>query len=349
MQGLSEMFSVNHCIVSQASPTLAPLLNAKRRAGWVGTLAEAELRHRSKQLAAVLPRWCPPSRWLHQLAGTWEGNVTITPPDSLLLSLSGPQRAALGLGPPGRAALAEAARAGELAAWARLSAIQANCGIESKLDSLIVQIAALERHEERAAAEALQPLKGRAPSWPYLPGAAARPGSPRSLQPLKQLVPGVDGGASTSIPGLAGGVPCMTPVASSESIASLSGGGWGWGAGGHHASMPDLLSALASSTVPVGAPSQHRWWLEAGENFFSDAEDHLPLPEERPHHASGHRPSSAASGASGSGALGGNGFCFMPLASLECTDSSAMGIVLGGGKETPAPAPAGRHLDVIAP
>ena len=40
------MFGVNHFILSQTSPTIVPLLNARLHAGWVGTVAEAELKHR---------------------------------------------------------------------------------------------------------------------------------------------------------------------------------------------------------------------------------------------------------------------------------------------------------------
>ena len=40
------MLSVNHLIVAQASPLLAPLLSLKRAAGTLGTIADAEVKHR---------------------------------------------------------------------------------------------------------------------------------------------------------------------------------------------------------------------------------------------------------------------------------------------------------------
>mgnify|MGYP001025090063 CR=1 FL=1 len=42
----SEMFGANYFIVSQTNPRVVPLLNARRRWGTAGQLAEAELKHR---------------------------------------------------------------------------------------------------------------------------------------------------------------------------------------------------------------------------------------------------------------------------------------------------------------
>ena len=42
--------------------------------------------------------------------------------------------------PPPRADLLRAVRQGELCTWAKLSAIQCNCGIESTLDACIQQV-----------------------------------------------------------------------------------------------------------------------------------------------------------------------------------------------------------------
>ena len=42
----SEMFSVNHFIVSQTNPHIVPFLNLKRRMGTAGAVAESEFKHR---------------------------------------------------------------------------------------------------------------------------------------------------------------------------------------------------------------------------------------------------------------------------------------------------------------
>jgi TAG lipase/steryl ester hydrolase/phospholipase A2/LPA acyltransferase len=46
MRGLSEMFSVNHFIVSQTNPHIVPFLNLKRHLGTAGAVAESEFKHR---------------------------------------------------------------------------------------------------------------------------------------------------------------------------------------------------------------------------------------------------------------------------------------------------------------
>ena len=108
--------------------------------------------------------------------------------------------------------------------------------------------------------------------------------------------------------------------------------------------MPDLLAALSVTACDGGSGGGGggggaRWWLEAG--FFSDAEDHLPLPEERTPHWPPPTTGSAAGGPS----------AFRPPAVFECTDESIGGLALGAPAAAAAEAPlaVGRHLDVIAP
>ncbi|GAB4818468.1 hypothetical protein N2152v2_005514 [Parachlorella kessleri] len=164
-RGLSEMFGANYFIVSQTNPRVVPLLNARRRWGTAGQLAEAELKHRCRQLVEVLPGWAP-TRTLRALSQPWEGDVTMVLPDSLA-QLRG------ALLTPSRAQLAAAARMGELCAWSKLSAIQCNCGIEVTLDACIQQVSTWERQERRNRLGANMPLKSRVPSWMHLSGAAA--------------------------------------------------------------------------------------------------------------------------------------------------------------------------------
>ena len=80
MQSLSEMFNVNHFLVSQTNPHIVPLLNAKAKAGKVlGALAEAEWKHRCRQAMVLFPGL----RWLKVLSQPWEGDVTMVLPPSL--------------------------------------------------------------------------------------------------------------------------------------------------------------------------------------------------------------------------------------------------------------------------
>lgn len=149
MRGLSEMFGVNHFIVSQTTPHIVPFLNLKRALGVAGQLAEAEIKHRCRQALEVLPLWRWPARWLRAFSQPWEGDITICLPDAanqLAKTVIGPRRGDL----------LQAVRQGETCTWAKLSAIQCNCGIESTLDSCIQLVAGWERatKKERKAAVA---------------------------------------------------------------------------------------------------------------------------------------------------------------------------------------------------
>lgn len=199
MRGLSEMFSVNHFIVSQTNPHIVPFLNFKRRMGTAGAVAESELKHRCKQLQEVLPDWLP-SKWLTCFTQQWEGDVTIVLPHTFLQLYKAVVN-------PSNADLLRAVREGELCTWAKLSAIHCNCGIEATLDACIQQVSTWERQERRKAAGALLPLKQKAgsriPSWMHLPSAAAG-----------------GGGAMAPVGGANG---CCGMMASSGSQESLAG------------------------------------------------------------------------------------------------------------------------------
>lgn len=161
MRGLSEMFQVNHLIISQTSPVLVPLLNARAAAGpMVGTLMEGEIRHRCRQILDVLPCWATPTAVggvLRALARPWEGDVTIVPPAAsctLGLVLGRGGRGGGGGGSTEadqqqKKDLAAAIRAGELATWGSLSAIQCNCAIEETLDKCIHKLTMKERARKK--------------------------------------------------------------------------------------------------------------------------------------------------------------------------------------------------------
>ncbi|KAI3427163.1 hypothetical protein D9Q98_007100 [Chlorella vulgaris] len=181
MRGLSEMFSVNHFIVSQTNPHIVPFLNLKRHLGTAGAVAESEFKHRCKQLVEVLPGWVP-SKWLRVFSQQWEGDVTIVLPHTFLQMWKA-------LVNPSNADLQRAVRQGELSTWAKLSAIQCNCGIEATLDACIQQVSTWERQERRQRAAAVaagaackqQPMKSRIPSWMHLPSAIPKSPSRDSL------------------------------------------------------------------------------------------------------------------------------------------------------------------------
>ena len=128
-KSLSETFSVNHILVSQTDPHIVPLMNIKKHLGVCGQVGEAELRHRCLQALDVLPGQSRP-RWLRRMAQPWEGDVTISPKEFLL------QIQGVILGSSNENML-KIAREGEIATWAKLSAIQCNCGIEVALDECI--------------------------------------------------------------------------------------------------------------------------------------------------------------------------------------------------------------------
>lgn len=154
---LSEMFSVNHCIVSQTDPRVVPLLNIKKHMGTVGQLAEAELKHRCRQFVELAPRWMP-CGWLRKFSQAWEGDITIVPSDPAL-------RIRTAVFGSTQDDLLAAIKHGEVSAWAKLSAIQSNCGVESTLDACIQQLSAWERRERTAREAAMLPLKSKLPSW----------------------------------------------------------------------------------------------------------------------------------------------------------------------------------------
>jgi hypothetical protein len=159
MRGISELFSVNHFIVSQTAPHVVSFLNVRRRFGTVGQLVEAELKHRCRQALELLPLgsgW--PARVLRAVSQPWEGDVTIVLPDTAS------QLAKAIIGPTREDALV-AARQGEVSTWAKLSAIQCNCGIESTMDECIQQLSEWERAERSKRKAATRPLKARLSSW----------------------------------------------------------------------------------------------------------------------------------------------------------------------------------------
>ncbi|CAN6704566.1 unnamed protein product [Malus baccata var. baccata] len=161
---LKELFNINHFIVSQANPHIAPLLRLKEFvracggnfAAKLAHLAEMEMKHGCNQIlelgfplggiARLFPWWRPSS-------------------------------------------LQKAANQGRRCTWEKPSAIKANCGIDLALDQCVVilnHMRRLKRSAERAAASSSHGLAStykfsasrRIPSW----NCIARENSSGSLE-----------------------------------------------------------------------------------------------------------------------------------------------------------------------
>ena len=160
MRTLSELFNVNYFIVSQTNPHITPFLRLKRRLNWlrvpfastVFRLLELEWKHRCKQLRFLIPRSFRGIQWLFTLGSQdWEGDVTIVMPTTWS------QYAKIVYNPT-REELSETMLQGMRATWEKLSAIEANCGIELTLDECMQSL----KHEKM---EVRRRRKPRIPSW----------------------------------------------------------------------------------------------------------------------------------------------------------------------------------------
>ncbi|XP_021830032.1 triacylglycerol lipase SDP1 [Prunus avium] len=153
MMQLKELFNVNHFIVSQANPHIAPLLRLKEFvracggnfAAKLAHLAEMEVKHRCNQ---ILELGFPLGGIAKLFAQDWEGDVTVVMPATLAQYSKIIQN-------PTYIELQKAANQGRRCTWEKLSAIKANCGIELALDECVVilnHMRRLKRSAERAAA-----------------------------------------------------------------------------------------------------------------------------------------------------------------------------------------------------
>ncbi|XP_071719829.1 triacylglycerol lipase SDP1-like [Rutidosis leptorrhynchoides] len=150
---LKELFNVNHFIVSQANPHIAPLLRIKEFirayggnfAAKLAHLVEMEVKHRCNQ---VLELGFPLGGLAKLFAQDWEGDVTVVMPATLAQYSKIIQN-------PSHLELQKAANQGRRCTWEKLSAIKANCGIELALDECVAilnHMRRLKRSAERAAA-----------------------------------------------------------------------------------------------------------------------------------------------------------------------------------------------------
>lgn len=204
MMQLKELFNVNHFIVSQANPHIAPFLRFKDFvrayggdfAAKLAHLAEMEVKHRCKQ---VMEMGFEVFGLAKLFAQDWEGDVTIVMPATFA------QFAKI-ITNPTPTDLRKAVMQGRRSTWAKLSAIQANCGIELMLDECVSELNRRRkalREIERSSAAALQSGNNnnnssnnnnmgrrRIPSWNHL----ARENSCGSLDEVENLEGGQQGG-----------------------------------------------------------------------------------------------------------------------------------------------------------
>ncbi|KAJ7559305.1 hypothetical protein O6H91_04G078800 [Diphasiastrum complanatum] len=171
MLQLKELFNVNHFIVSQANPHIAPLLRLKELirvyggdfAAKLAHLAEMEVKHRCNQVLEMGFRMYGIAKLFAQ---DWEGDITIVMPATFA------QFAKL-LQNPTPSELRKAVMQGRRCTWEKLSAIQANCGIELMLDECVAELNRRRKAQKEAEKNAAHPttILGRVsatkriPSW----------------------------------------------------------------------------------------------------------------------------------------------------------------------------------------
>lgn len=141
MKRLSEIFNVNHFIVSQVNPHIYPFVKyISNDHSWIKVfnekllhLVKSEVNYRLDQLAGfgVLPRAC---RMLKSVVGQrYHGDITIVP-DLTLNDI-----AHMFVDRPVDA-IREAIRRGERATWPKLSMIKSHLGAELTLDEILLGI-----------------------------------------------------------------------------------------------------------------------------------------------------------------------------------------------------------------
>ncbi|KAL0929000.1 hypothetical protein M5K25_000939 [Dendrobium thyrsiflorum] len=149
MLQLKELFNVNHFIVSQANPHIAPLLRLKELvrsyggnfAAKLAHLAEMEVKHRCDQ---ILELGIPLGGIAKLFAQEWEGDVTVVIPATLAQYSKIIQN-------PTYAELQKSVNQGRRCTWEKLSVIKANCAIELTLDECVALLNHLRRLKRSAA------------------------------------------------------------------------------------------------------------------------------------------------------------------------------------------------------
>jgi len=258
MRGLAEMFNVNYFICSQTNPHIVPALNIKRRLNRTfSDLMEHEFKHRCKQLHMLLPEWLPGGYWLKVLSQPWEGDVTMVLP-SMVWQIR------KAISNPSKEELYESLKQGEAVTWAKLSAIQAACGIELTFDRCLAMVKAAEVAERESGAGAgmgaarsgrLGGMRSRIPSWSCMATASSMPRAASTDSLAGALANGdADAAARNTAEhaGMAVHDPPVDMLSAMVAESHCSGGGvhGGYANGGY-----SNYSANGGGYSPCGAPS----------------------------------------------------------------------------------------------
>jgi len=168
MNKLSEMFNVNHFIVSQVNPHVISFSTIGWEHNWLTRLihfTKAELKHYAQNVASL---GLPFSSMLSVLTQKYEGHITIKPLRIQAKSFQGL------LSNPTASRVAFAIREGELEAWKYISIIKNHCDIEFTINECIhsikAQLQAVEGREGPRKNQAEDQIMGTEFSSVSIPG-----------------------------------------------------------------------------------------------------------------------------------------------------------------------------------
>ncbi|KAF9571910.1 hypothetical protein EC968_010563 [Mortierella alpina] len=190
MNKLSELFNVNHFIVSQMNPYIVPFLHnslarspTNRVIGWMLYQARSEVQHRLNQLSllGIMPGVIQKTQAM--LSQRYYGDITIVPDlgvDDYLKIVSNPTVEFL----------VNATLKGERATWSKISIIKNHCSIEHCLDDILYRLRLRRLEAYRAYPHGLTTLS-KVPSEPtaglHIPSPPHTSSSTTQLQSLSSL------------------------------------------------------------------------------------------------------------------------------------------------------------------
>ncbi|KAF9273661.1 hypothetical protein BGZ68_001325 [Mortierella alpina] len=197
MNKLSELFNVNHFIVSQTNPYIVPFLHnslarspTNRVIGWMLYQARSEMQHRLNQFAllGVMPGLIQKTQAM--LSQRYYGDITIVPDlgvDDYMKIVSNPTVEFL----------VNATLKGERATWSKISIIKNHCSIEHCLDDILYRLRLRRLEAYRAYPQGLNTLSkvpsepSAGPHIPLPPHTSSSATQLRSLASLSTLDKGL--------------------------------------------------------------------------------------------------------------------------------------------------------------
>ncbi|KAG9320408.1 hypothetical protein KVV02_008348 [Mortierella alpina] len=190
MNKLSELFNVNHFIVSQMNPYIVPFLHnslarspTNRVIGWLLYQARSELQHRLNQvsLLGVMPGFIQKTQAM--LSQRYYGDITIVPDldvDDYMKIVSNPTIDFL----------VNATLKGERATWSKISIIKNHCSIEHCLDDILYRLRLRRLEAYRAYPQsftALSKVPSETSAGPHIPSHPHTSSSTTQLRSLASL------------------------------------------------------------------------------------------------------------------------------------------------------------------